>query len=183
METGTGTGTYVKYQRKNQGLATELPGRNNKNVKGAGVPNCCFRFFRVNTLRIDDGLVSFTRRGKYLGAEPYISTGDDENEYGKAMVQRDGPFGPSYQDVLQINLPCNADYQYRKRAVPDLAATEHPSEKPPADTGKNTCLACFCYVYRKLPTAGNAILVALTTAMRAANICDFYMTKYQSKTQ
>ena len=38
--------------------------------------------------------------------------------------------------------------------------------------------ACLCYVYRKLPTAGNAILVTLTTAMRAANICDFYMTKY-----
>ena len=87
------------------------------------------------------------------------------------------------KDVLQINLPCNADYQYRKRAVPDLAATEHPSEKPLADTWKYTCLACLCYVYRKLPTAGNAILVTLTTAMRAANICDFYMTKYQSKTQ
>ena len=100
-----------------------------------------------------------------------------------AMVQRDGPFGPSYQDVLQVHLPCNADYQYRKRAVPDLAATEHPSEKPLADTWKYTCLACLCYVYRKLPTAGNAILVTLTTAMRAANICDFYMTKYLSKSQ
>ena len=89
-----------------------------------------------------------------------------------AMVQRDGPFGSSYQVVLQVNLPCNADYQYRKRAVPDLAATEHPSEKPSADTGKNTFLACLCYVYRKLPAAGKAILVTLATAMRAANICD-----------
>ena len=153
METGTGTGTCVKYQRKNQGLATELPGRNNKNVKGAGVPNCRFRFFRASTLRIDGVLVSFTRRGKYLVKEPYISTGNDENEYGKAMVQRDGPFRPSYQDVLQVNLPCNADYQYRKRAVPDLAATEHPSEKPLVDTWKYTCLACLCYVYRKFHIA------------------------------
>ena len=100
-----------------------------------------------------------------------------------AMVQRDGPFGSSYQDVLQVNLPCNADYQYRKRAVPDLAATEHPSEKPSADTGKNTFLACLCYVYRKLPAAGKAILVTSTTTMRAANISDFYMTKYMSMSQ
>ena len=57
------------------------------------------------------------------------------------------------KDVLQINLPCNADYQYRKRAVPDLAATEHPSEKPLADTWKYTCLACLCYVYRKFHIA------------------------------
>ena len=43
--------------------------------------------------------------------------------------------------------------------------------------------ACLCYVYRKLPAAGKAILVTSTTAMRAANISDFYMTKYLSKSQ
>ena len=85
--------------------------------------------------------------------------------------------------MSRVNLSCNADYQYQKRAVPDLVATEHPSEKPSADTGKNTFLACLCYVYRKLPAVGKAILVTSTTAMRAANICDSYMTKYQSKTQ
>ena len=115
--------------------------------------------------------------------EPYISTGNDDNEYGKAMLQRDGPFRSSSEDVLRVNLPCNADYPYQKRAVPDLVATEHPSEKPPADTGKNTFIARPFYGCRKLPAAGKASLVTPTTAMRAANICDFYMTKYQSKPQ
>jgi len=91
-----------------------------------------------------------------------------------AMVQRDGPFGSSYQDALQANPDL---------AVPDLAATEHPSENPSTDAGKNTVLACLYYVYRKLPAAGKAILVTSTTTMRATNISDFYMTKYMSKPQ
>ena len=103
------TGTCVKYQRKKQGSATELPVKVNKKIKGAGVPKCRFRFFRVIELWIDSVLVSFTRRGKELVKKPYISSGNDENEYGKAMVQRDGPFRSSSQDVLQVNLRCNAD--------------------------------------------------------------------------
>ena len=90
---------------------------------------------------------------------------------------------PSSADVPRVYLSCNADYQYQTRAVPDLVATEHPSEKPPADTGKTTFIARHFYGCRKLPAAGKASLVTPTTAMRAANICDFYMTKYQTKTQ
>jgi len=65
-----------------------------------------------------------SRRGKELIKHAFIATGNEENEYGKAMVPRDSPFRSSSMDVLQSTLRCNADYQYQKRAVPDLQGTE-----------------------------------------------------------
>ena len=60
------------------------------------------------------------RRGKELVKQACIATGNEENEYGKAIVPRQSPFRSSSSDVLQSTLRCNADYQYQKRVVPDL---------------------------------------------------------------
>jgi len=60
------------------------------------------------------------RHGKELVKQAFIATGNEENEYGKAIVPRQSPFRSSSSDVLQSTLRCNADYQYQKRAVPDL---------------------------------------------------------------
>ena len=60
------------------------------------------------------------RRGKELIKEAFIATGNEENEYGKAMVPRQAPFRSSSSDVMQSTCRCNVDYQYQKRAVPDL---------------------------------------------------------------
>ncbi len=59
------------------------------------------------------------RRGKELVKQAFIATGNEENEYGKAVVPRQAPFRPSSSDVLQSTLRCNVDYQCQKRGVPD----------------------------------------------------------------
>ncbi len=89
-------------------------------------------------------------------------------------------------DVLQATVRCNADYQYQKRAVPDLHATgEEPSD---AEQGQSTesykftaSLLCGCGALKR--GTGKLIMTTLATAMRAANVADFYMTKYLSKAQ
>ena len=66
------------------------------------------------------------RRGKELVKRAFIAIGNEENEYGKATVPRQVPFRSSSSDVLQPTLRCNADYQYQKRAVPDLQMRAEP---------------------------------------------------------
>ena len=116
------TGTCIKYQRKKN--ATELPQRAGQKIAGPGVPKCRFRFFRVVALCIAGAVRYVIRRGKELVKNAFIATGNEENEYGKAMVPRESPFRSSSMDVLQSTVRCNADYQYQKRAVPDLQGTE-----------------------------------------------------------
>ena len=163
------------------------------------------------------------RRGKELVKRAFIATGNDENEYGKAMLPRQAPFRSSSSDVLQSTLRCNADYQYQKRAVPDLqtlAEAEHQyqmraelevqrqmtagtdKQYPKTDTAQETsateqrqsqifqnCTASLLYGCGVSKTGtGNQsqqllIMSTLATAMRAANVADFYMTKYLSKAQ
>ena len=94
------------------------------------------------------------------------------------MVQREHPFRSSSQDVLQATLRCNADYQYQKRAVPAAVAPEDESATAPK---QGTFLPRVFYGCRTLTQGGKRILTMLATAMRAANVADFYMTKYQSK--
>ena len=112
------TGTCVKYQKKKK--ATEPLQRAGQKIAGPGVPKCRFRFFRYVALQIEGMLKYVVRRGKELVKQAFIANGNEENEYGKAIVPRHAPFRSSSSDVLQATLRCNADYQYQKRAVPDL---------------------------------------------------------------
>ena len=89
-------------------------------------------------------------------------------------------------DVLQSIVRCNADYQYQKRAVPDIHATEQEpcgaEQQQNADSHNFTSfLLCGCGVLKR--RTGKLIMTTLATAMRAANVADFYMTKYLSKAQ
>ena len=186
------TGTCVKYQKKKKDAA-QLPERSGQKLKGAGVPKCRFRFFRYVLLMIDSVVKYVMRRGKDIVETAYISTGSEENDCGKAVVPRGQPFRSSTQDVLQTTVRCNADYQYQKRAVPEAVAAERDestssgaaaTEPDVADTQQATFLQRLFYGCRKLPgKAGKRILITLATAMRAAHIADFYMTKYLSKAQ
>jgi hypothetical protein len=151
------------------------------------VPKCRFRFFRYVPLLIVGVIKYVARRGEEIVEKAFIATGNEENEYGKAVVPRATPFRSSSQDVLQATIRCNADYQYQKIAVPKAAATEHdPATSVETATGGSdqpTFTQRLFYGCRKLPLAGKKLLTALATATRAANIADFYMTEYQSKAQ
>ena len=87
-----------------------------------------FRVFQYVTLQIQGMLKYVVRRGTELTKEAFIATGNEENEYGEAMVPRQAPFRSSSSDVLQSTLRCNADKQHQRRAGPDLqtkAAAEY----------------------------------------------------------
>ena len=91
------TGTCIKYQPKRS--STELPQRAGQKISGPGVPKCRFRFFRHVALKISGTVKYVIRRGKDLVQHPFIATGNEENEYGKAMVARHSPFRSSSMDV------------------------------------------------------------------------------------
>ena len=173
------TGTCIKYQKKKQD-ATALPQRAGQKIGGSAVPQCRFRYFRYVALTIAGIIKYVIRRGKELVQHAYVATGNDENEYGKAVVERTSPTRSSSQDVLQATIRCNADYQYQKRTVPDVPATEQNADS--ADQYRFVHgLMCGC---KELTHPQNKfILVTFATAMRAANVADFYMTKYLSKAQ
>jgi hypothetical protein len=176
------TNTCVKYEKKKKkGNATEPPQRSGQKLTGPEVPKCRFRFYRTIPLSIAGFIKYVIRRGKDLVKKAFIATGNDENEYGKAMVPRDSPFRSSSDDVLQATLRCNADKQYQKRSVPDLHATE---QDPPSHTGASRpTMPSLCGIGRRIGATGRRIMTTLATAMRAAHVADFYMTKYASKAQ
>jgi hypothetical protein len=178
------TGTCVKYEKKRG--AAGLPQRAGQKITGPGVPKCRFRFFRHVALRIAGTVKYVIRRGKELVENAFIATGNEENEYGKVMVPRQSPFRSSSMDVLQSTLRCNADYQYQQRAVPDLQGTEQePSgTEQRQSTESHNFNASFLRGCGALKCrTGRLIMTTLATAMRAANVADFYMTKYLSKAQ
>ena len=182
------TATCVKHEKK-QRAATELPQRCGQKISGPGVPKCRFRFFRYVGIKVADVIKYVIRRGKKLVERAFVATGNEENEFGKAVVVRGTPFRSSSSDVLQATIRCNADYQYQKRAVPDIIATEQEPNAPArTDTGTE---APEGPMRRLLVGCGGGdasnqnqvVLAMLATAMRAANIVDFYITKYLSKPQ
>ncbi len=70
-------------------------------VAGPGVPKCRFRFFRYVALQILGMLKYVVRRGKELVKQAFVATGNEENEYGKAMVPRQSPFRSSSRKARQ----------------------------------------------------------------------------------
>ena len=89
-------------------------------------------------------------------------------------------------DVLQSTLRCNADYQYQKRAVPDLKGTRllsfatEQGQSCNAREQRRTQSPFLCGCSALMTDTGKLIMNTLGTAMRAANVADFYMTKYLS---
>jgi hypothetical protein len=167
--------------------ATELPQRTGQKIFGPGVPKCRLRFFRYVLLLIVGVIEYVARRCEEIVEKAFVSNGNEENKYGEAVVPRATLFRSPSQDVLQATIRCNADYQYQKKAVLEPIATEHdPATSAETATGGSdqpTFIQHLFYGCGKLPLAGEMILTTFASAMRAADIADFYVTKYQSKTQ
>ena len=119
----------------------------------------------------------------------FIATGNEENEFGKAVVVRGMIFRSSSLDALQATVRCNADYQYQLIAELDILSTGQEPNAPARAHAESESRQGF--IGRLLVGCGGgnasnsnqAVLAMLATAMRAANIADFYMTKYLTKAQ
>ena len=174
----------LREEPEEENGASETQPRAGQKLSGVDVPKCRFRFYKYVLLLIE-GVIKFVmRRGKELVPTAVVSTGNDENEYGKAVVPRTMPFTSSSSDVLQATIRCNADYQYQKRGVPDLSATEQ--EAAAASSAQTAADQARFLMFGCRRTAGKMmgfLMTTLATAMRAAHVADFYMTKYLSKAQ
>ena len=112
------------------------------------------------------------RRGKDLFQRAFIARSNDRNEFGKVQVIRRHPFRSASGDIAQAAGRCNIDLQRNDRAVPSEG---HREEAPP--------MSAFLFGWRKLSESAKAVLQVFAQGMRASHVCDFYMTKYQSKAQ
>ena len=75
----------------------------------------------------------FRRMGKALVPRPTVAAEDDEgNEFGRCKACRENCFRGSTNDLCQVCLRCNVDYQYQNRTFPD--ASDQPVPSPTADT-------------------------------------------------
>ena len=78
--------------------------------------SCRFRFWRV----IEVGRTFLRRLGKALVATPFVAHNvDDNNEYGRCIVRRHNCFRGSSNDLCQVSLRCNVDFQYQMRTFPE----------------------------------------------------------------
>ena len=101
---------------------TEYVGPTNDKPASRGA--CRFRFWRL--VRV--ALQWFRRMGKALVPEPKVATEDDaNNEYGRCGVCRQNCFRGSSNDVCQVCLRCNVDYQYQTRTFPEVTTNTEPS--------------------------------------------------------
>ena len=127
------------------------------------------------------GVIKYVvRRGEQLVEQAFIATGNEENDLDKAVVVRETPSHSSSSDVLQATIRLNAEYEYQKRAVHEILAIEQKSNIN-ADVSDGSLLLSCCE--DKINNNNAVALTMLAAAMRAANVDDFYMTKYLSKAQ
>ena len=149
---------------------------------------CRFRFFRIIVQQVQKAVRHILRRGKALVATPFIQEANNEqNECGRVMVVRRHPFRSASSDVLQCAVRSNADVQYCVRVCPSL---ESPAASEPAlrkigqeqDNAAEVMPPVF-FVWRTLQVKAKKLLSSFAVAMRAAPLADFYMTKYQAKSQ
>ena len=146
---------------------------------------CRFRFWRLV-------LVAgqwWRRMGKALVTDPTVAAADDaDNEFGRCKVCRANCFRGSTQDLCQVCLRCNVDYQYQNRTFPEEEATgqdvadgasEHAAKKP-----QRSLPGILSWLVRRSSTAiEKTILLSFAIAARSSTVADHYATKYLAKPQ
>ena len=127
--------------------------------------------------------------GKALVTEPTVAAADDaDNEFGRCKVCRANCFRGCTQDLCQVCLRCNVDYQYQNRTFPeeettgqDVAdgASEHAAKKP-----QQRLPGILSWLVRRGSTAiEKTILLSFAIAARSSTVADHYATKYLAKPQ
>ena len=167
---------------------------------------CRFRFWRLVLIAQS----WFRRMGKALVPQPTVAAEDDEgNEFGRCKVCRANCFRGSTNDLCQVCLRCNVDYQYQNRTFPNESDQSEPSpvERPSthavlqsmADEAGSAHQGFSRSGVRRtrLPRVlrglarqagvplktGIRLLSTFAVAMRSSSVADFYATKYLAKPQ
>ena len=153
---------------------------------------CRFRFWRLVQIA---GRI-WRRMGKALVREPTVAATDDaDNEYGRCKVCRENCFRGSSQDLCQVCLRCNVDYQYQIRTFPRQdskkekttdGAAEHGLGRPDGQERQQILPGILGWLARRASTC-KALTIQLLSSfaigMRSSAVADFYATKYLAKPQ
>ena len=133
--------------------------------------------------------------GKALVPEPTVAAEDDTgNEFGRCKVCRENCFRGSTQDLCQVCLRCNVDYQYQNRTFPDTAnlpqnqpmALQSTLSDSPGQTPRTRLPGVLGWLAKHAGSAagtGVVLLSSFAVAMRSSSVADFYATKYLAKPQ
>lgn len=167
---------------------------------------CRFRFWRFVLI----AQPWLRRMGKARVPQPTVAAEDDEgNEFGRCNVCRANCCRGSTNDLCQVCLRCNVDYQYQNRTFPGEPDRLGPSpvERPSthavlqsmADEAGSAHQGFFRAGVRRTrlprvlrglarqaglpPKTGIRFLSTLAVAMRSSSVADFYATKYLAKPQ
>ena len=159
------TSSCTKYQKQQPRTAT------NANP----VAQCRFGFFQdIIFHMLEAGQAvnkKIRRRGKRLVQQAFVAATNVRNEFGRVVVERLHPFRSASNDICQAACRCNFDVQFMPRAMPDGLMEQGTMPK------------MSFYGYRSLSRVRKQIIQCFQHMMLAAQSCDYYMTKYQSKMQ
>ena len=152
---------------------------------------CRFHFWRI-VLIAGQWL---RRMGKALVPEPTVAAEDDTgNEFGRCKVCRENCFRGSTNDLCQVCLRCNVDYQYQHRTFPDTSDLPHTRpvalqstlNVSPGQTPRTRLPGVLKWLANQAGKAagtGEVLLSSFAVAMRSSSVADFYATKYLAKPQ
>merc|ERR1712039_1131345 len=120
--------------------------------------------------------------------EPTVAATDDaDNEFGRCKVCRENCFRGSTQDLCQVCLRCNVDYQYQNRTFPETETTEQDAADPSEQAAKKpqqSLPGILNWLLRRGSTAiQKTILLSFAIAARSSTVADHYATKYLAKPQ
>ena len=121
--------------------------------------------------------------------QPTVAAEDDEgNEFGRCKVLRANCFRGSTNDLCQVCLRCNVDYQYQNRSFPNVSDQREPSPEQKSDSSADVPRKRLPRVLRGLAkhagtalATGTRLLSTFAVAMRSSSVADFYATKYLAK--
>ena len=120
--------------------------------------------------------------------EPTVAATDDaDNEFGRCKVCRENCFRGSTQDLCQVCLRCNVDYQYQNRTFPETETTEQDaadSSEQAAKKPQQSLPGILNWLLRRGSTViEKTILLSFAIAARSSTVADHYATKYLAKPQ
>ena len=126
--------------------------------------------------------------GGSLVTEPTVAATDDaDNEFGRCKVCRANCFRGSTQDLCQVCLRCNVDYQYQNRTFPETETTEQDaadSSEQAAKKPQQSLPGILNWLLRRGSTViEKTILLSFAIAARSSTVADHYATKYLAKPQ
>ena len=126
----------------------------------------------------DEILRKVRRRGKELVSAPYIIATNERNEFGLTQVERPQPFRSATSDVGVAGCRCNFDFKYMPRGFPDLEDVDRLFR---CDVSELAACARVLTFRMLEHTAVRRMALSTVAIHVAANIVDYYITKYAAK--